>query len=138
MEQFRQHQKERNIKLSPLVFIMKAVVQVLKNHPNFNASLDENSENLVIKKYFNLGIAVDTPNGLVVPVVRDVGKKSLIELAKELTETSVRAREGLLKPEEMKDAGFTIFKPRWYWRIPVHTHYKFSRGSDIRCLSNTD
>ena len=108
MEQFRQHQKERNIKLSPLVFIMKAVVQVLKNHPNFNASLDENGENLVIKKYFNLGIAVDTPNGLVVPVVRDVGKKSLIELSKELTETSERAREGLLKPEEMKDASFTI------------------------------
>ena len=108
MEQFRQHQKERNIKLSPLVFIMKAVVQVLKNHPNFNASLDENGENLVIKKYFNLGIAVDTPNGLVVPVVRDVGKKSLIELAKELKETSERAREGLLKPEEMKDASFTI------------------------------
>jgi len=108
MEQFRQHQKERNIKLSPLVFIMKAVVQVLKNHPNFNASLDENGENLVIKKYFNLGIAVDTPNGLVVPVVRDVGKKSLIELAKELKETSERAREGLLKAEEMRDAGFTI------------------------------
>ena len=108
MEQFRQHQKERNIKLSPLVFIMKAVVQVLKNHPNFNASLDENGENLVIKKYFNLGIAVDTPNGLVVPVVRDVGKKSLIELAKELKETSEKAREGLLKPEEMRDAGFTI------------------------------
>jgi len=108
MEQFRQHQKERNIKLSPLVFIMKAVVQVLKNHPNFNASLDENGENLVIKKYFNLGIAVDTPNGLVVPIVRNVGKKSLIELAQELTETSARAREGLLKPEEMKGAGFTI------------------------------
>ena len=108
MEQFRQHQKERNIKLSPLVFIMKAVVQVLKNHPNFNASLDENGENLVIKKYFNLGIAVDTPNGLVVPVVRDVGKKSLIELAKELKETSERAREGLLKPEELRNAGFTI------------------------------
>jgi len=108
MEQFRQHQKERNIKLSPVVFIMKAVVQVLKNHPSFNASLDENGENLVIKKYFNLGIAVDTPNGLVVPVVRDVGKKSLIELAEELKETSERAREGLLKPEEMRNAGFTI------------------------------
>jgi len=108
MEQFRQHQKERNIKLSPLVFIMKAVVQVLKNHPNFNASLDENGENLVIKKYFNLGIAVDTPNGLVVPVVRDVGKKSLIELAKELKETTERAREDLLKEEEIRDAGFTI------------------------------
>ena len=108
MEQFRQHQKERNIKLSPLVFIMKAVVKVLKNHPNFNASLDDNGENIVIKKYFNLGIAVDTTNGLVVPVIRDVGKKSLIELSQELTETSSRAREGLLKPEEMKNAGFTI------------------------------
>jgi len=67
MEKFRLHQKERNIKLSPLVFIMKAVVQTLKRHPNFNASLDESGENLVIKKYFNLGIAVDTPNGLSCP-----------------------------------------------------------------------
>jgi len=108
MEKFRLHQKERNIKLSPLVFIMKAVVQTLKRHPNFNASLDENGENLLIKKYFNLGIAVDTPNGLVVPVVRDVGRKSLIELSDELTEISSRAREGLLEANEMKGASFTI------------------------------
>ena len=108
MEKFRLHQKERNIKLSPLVFIMKAVVQTLKRHPNFNASLDENGENLLIKKYFNLGIAVDTPNGLVVPVIRDVGKKSLIELSDELTEISSRAREGLLEANEMKGASFTI------------------------------
>ncbi len=108
MEKFRLHQKERNIKLSPLVFIMKAVVQTLKRHPNFNASLDESGENLVIKKYFNLGIAVDTPNGLVVPVVRDVGRKSLIELSDELTEISSRAREGLLEANEMKGANFTI------------------------------
>ena len=108
MEKFRLHQKERNIKLSPLVFIMKAVVQTLKRHPNFNASLDESGENLVIKKYFNLGIAVDTPNGLVVPVVRDVGRKSLIELSDELTEISSRAREGLLGANEMKGANFTI------------------------------
>ena len=108
MEKFRLHQKERNIKLSPLVFIMKAVVQTLKRHPNFNASLDENGENLVIKKYFNLGIAVDTPNGLVVPVVKDVGRKSLIELSDELTEISFRAREGLLEANEMKGASFTI------------------------------
>ena len=108
MEKFRLHQKERNIKLSPLVFIMKAVVQTLKRHPNFNASLDETGENLLIKKYFNLGIAVDTPNGLVVPVIRDVGKKSLIELSDELTEISSRAREGLLEANEMKGASFTI------------------------------
>ena len=108
MEKFRLHQKERNIKLSPLVFIMKAVVQTLKRHPNFNASLDESGENLLIKKYFNLGIAVDTPNGLVVPVIRNVGKKSLIELSDELTEISSRAREGLLEANEMKGASFTI------------------------------
>ncbi len=108
LEKFRKHQKEKNIKLSPLVFIMKAVVQVLKRHPNFNASLDESGENLVIKKYFNLGIAVDTPNGLLVPVVKNVGKKSLIELSEELAETSLKAREGKLDASEMKGAGFTI------------------------------
>ena len=108
LEKFRTHQKEKNIKLSPLVFIMKAVVQVLKRHPNFNASLDETKENLVLKKYFNIGIAVDTPNGLVVPVIKDVGKKSLMELSEELTEISMRAREGKLDSSEMKGAGFTI------------------------------
>ena len=72
---------------------MKAVVQVLKRHPNFNASLDETAENLVLKKYFNLGIAVDTPNGLVVPVIKDVGKKSLMELSEELSEISHKGRE---------------------------------------------
>ena len=108
LEKFRKHQKEKNIKLSPLVFIMKAVVQVLKRHPNFNASLDENAENLILKKYFNLGIAVDTPNGLLVPVIKDVGKKSLMELSEELAEVSLRAREGKLDSSEMKGAGFTI------------------------------
>ena len=108
MEEFRAHQKARDIKLSPLVFIMKAVVQVLKQHPNFNASLDESGENLLVKHYYNLGIAMDTPEGLIVPVIRDVGKKSLIELADELTEISTRARESGLKKEEMQGAGFTI------------------------------
>ena len=108
LEKFRKNQKEKNIKLSPLVFIMKAVVQVLKRYPNFNASLDESGENLILKKYFNLGIAVDTPNGLVVPVIKDVGKKSLMELSEELIEISERAREGKLDSSEMKGAGFTI------------------------------
>ena len=108
MERFRKHQKERGIKLSPLVFIMKAIVQVLKRHPNFNASLDENNENLILKKFYSLGIAVDTPNGLVVPVIRDVGKKSLMELSDELSIISSKAREGNLEASEMKGAGFTI------------------------------
>lgn len=108
MESFRQEQKAKGVKLTPLVFIMKAVVQALKNHPRFNASLDESGENLIIKKYFNLGIAMDTPNGLVVPVIKDVGKKSLTDLATELAQTSAKARDGKLKPADMQGAGFTI------------------------------
>ena len=108
MEAFRQEQKAKGVKLTPLVFIMKAVVQALKNHPRFNASLDESGENLILKKYFNLGIAMDTPNGLVVPVIKNVEKKSLTDLATELAETSAKAREGKLKPGDMQGAGFTI------------------------------
>ena len=108
MESFRQDQKAKGVKLTPLVFIMKAVIQALKGHPRFNASLDESGENLIIKKYFNLGIAMDTPNGLVVPVIKDVDRKSLTELAKELAQTSAKARDGKLKPGDMQGAGFTI------------------------------
>jgi pyruvate dehydrogenase E2 component (dihydrolipoamide acetyltransferase) len=108
METFRQAQKAKGVKLTPLVFIMKAVVQALKAHPRLNASLDETQENLILKHYFHLGIAMDTPNGLVVPVVRDVDQKSLTELATELAQTSAKAREGKLSPADMQGAGFTI------------------------------
>ncbi len=108
METFRQEQKAKGVKLTPLVFIMKAVIQALKQHPRFNSALDESGENLIIKKYFNLGIAMDTPNGLVVPVIHDVDQKSLGDLATELAETSAKARDGKLKPGDMQGAGFTI------------------------------
>ena len=108
MEAFRQEQKAKGVKLTPLVFIMKAVIQALKQHPRFNSALDESGENLIIKKYFNLGIAMDTPNGLVVPVIRDVDQKTLSDLAVELAETSAKARDGKLKPGDMQGAGFTI------------------------------
>jgi pyruvate dehydrogenase E2 component (dihydrolipoamide acetyltransferase) len=108
MEIFRQEKKAKGVKLTPLVFIMKAVIQALKQHPRFNSALDESGENLIIKKYFNLGIAMDTPNGLVVPVIRDVDQKSLSDLATELGETSAKARDGKLKPGDMQGAGFTI------------------------------
>ncbi len=108
MEAYRQEQKSNGIKLTPLVFIMKALVQTLKNHLRFNASLDESGENLIIKKYFNLGIAMDTPKGLIVPVIRNVEKKSLTDLAKELFETSKNARENKLKPVDMQGSGLTI------------------------------
>jgi pyruvate dehydrogenase E2 component (dihydrolipoamide acetyltransferase) len=108
MEAFRQVQKAKNIKLTPLVFIMKAVVLALKNHPRVNASLDESGENLILKKYFNLGIAMDTPKGLVVPVIKNVEQKSLVELAAELAQTSANARDGKLKPGDMQGSCFTI------------------------------
>lgn len=112
LEDFREDQKAQlekiGIKLTPLVFIMKAVVAALKKFPNFNASLDSKGESLILKKYYNLGIAVDTPNGLVVPVVRDVDQKNMIELATELNQLSKKAREKGLTPAEMSGGCFTI------------------------------
>jgi pyruvate dehydrogenase E2 component (dihydrolipoamide acetyltransferase) len=112
MEAFRKTQKSRvekeGIKLTPLVFIMKAVIAALQEFPHFNASLDSRGENLILKKYFNLGIAVDTPNGLVVPVVKDVDKKGMLELAKELGEISQKARQKGLSSAEMSGSCFTI------------------------------
>ncbi len=112
MEAFRQSEKEnyekKGVKLTPLVFIMKVVVHALKQFPTFNSSLSKNGEQLILKKYFNLGIAVDTPNGLVVPVIRDVDQKSVEQLAKELAEISKKAREKGLSPAEMSGSCFTI------------------------------
>jgi len=99
---------EQGFKLTPLVFLIKASVAALKEFPFFNASLDETGENLVMKKFFHIGIAVDTPNGLVVPVLRDCDEKDIYELAAELAEKSQRARDGKLQPVEMQGACFTI------------------------------
>ena len=112
LETFRQLQKatleKQNIKITPLVFIMKAVVVSLKKFPQFNASLDASGENLIYKKYFHIGVAVDTPEGLVVPVIRDVDKKGLSELAKELAVVSEKARNKQLAPGDMQGGTFSI------------------------------
>lgn len=112
LEAFRNENKsfaeQQGVKLTPLVFIMKAVVAALKEFPHFNASLDSKGEKLILKKYYNLGIAVDTPNGLVVPVVRDADQKGMIEIAKELADTSHKAREKGLSITEMSGSSFTI------------------------------
>jgi len=112
MEAFRQSQKEiaqqQGLKLTPLVFIMKAVVATLNEFPIFNASLDSSGENVIIKKYIHIGVAVDTPNGLVVPVIRNVDKKGLFDLAKELGEMSQKARETGLSLKDMQGGCFTI------------------------------
>lgn len=110
LEAFRQSQKAiaeaEGVKLTPLVFIMKAVVAGLKAFPHFNASLD--GENLVLKNYYHVGVAVDTPNGLVVPVIRDVDKKGLMDLAKELSAVSEKARNKQLAPNDMQGGCFSI------------------------------
>lgn len=112
LEEFRIAQKaefeKQNVKLTPLVFVMKAVVASLKAFPHFNASLETNGEYLVLKKYFHLGVAVDTPDGLVVPVIRDVDKKGLKELAKELVEMSEKARHKQLFPSDLQGGCFSI------------------------------
>jgi len=100
--------EKKSVRMTPLIFLMKAVVSALREYPDFNASLDASGENLVMKKYFHIGIAVDTPNGLVVPVVRDVDQKGLFDLAGELGEISARARDGKLSPSEMQGGCFTI------------------------------
>ena len=112
MEAFRQDNKNtakaQGFSLSPLAFIIKAVAVALKKFPKFNASLDAGGENLVMKKYFHIGIAVDTPNGLVVPVLRDVLSKTVMEIAKEMGEISLKAREGKLAPADMKGGCFSV------------------------------
>ncbi|MGA8148959.1 MAG: dihydrolipoyllysine-residue acetyltransferase [Gallionellaceae bacterium] len=98
----------QGIKITPLSFLLKAVVEVLQQFPDFNASLDAGGENLVLKKYFHIGVAVDTPDGLVVPVLRDVNQKGIAQLAKELGEISARAREKKISAPEMQGGCFTI------------------------------
>ena len=112
LEEFRQENKEmaakKGVSLTPLVFIMKAVVACLKQYPEFNASLSEDKQSLIYKKYYNIGVAVDTPNGLMVPVIRDVDKKGFLELAGELGEVSSRAREGTLTAKDLQGGTFSI------------------------------
>ncbi|MGB3269847.1 MAG: 2-oxo acid dehydrogenase subunit E2, partial [Rhodanobacter sp.] len=110
MEAFRKQlgAENKDLKISPLVFQIKAVVAALKAFPQFNASLDESGEKLILKKYFHIGIAVDTPDGLVVPVIRDCDQKGLLELARDLAGISKKAREKKLGPAEMSGGCFSI------------------------------
>ncbi len=112
LEMFRKGQKEvadqKGVKLTPIVFLMKAVVAGLQQFPKFNASLAANGEELILKKYFHVGVAVDTPNGLVVPVIRNVDQKGLFELAADLAEVSKKARDGKLTAGDMQGGCFTI------------------------------
>ena len=110
LEAFRKKLGDENkdLKITPLVFQIKAVVAALKKFPQFNASLDATGEKLILKKYFHIGIAVDTPDGLVVPVIRDCDKKGLLDLAVELGEISKKARDKKLGPNDMSGGCFSI------------------------------
>ncbi len=114
LEAFRKQQNEEaakrklDVKITPVVFIMKAVAAALEQMPRFNSSLSEDGQRLTLKKYINIGVAVDTPNGLVVPVFKDVNKKGIIELSRELMTISKKARDGKLTAGEMQGGCFTI------------------------------
>ncbi|MDR1842929.1 MAG: pyruvate dehydrogenase complex dihydrolipoyllysine-residue acetyltransferase [Citrobacter amalonaticus] len=114
LEAFRKQQnaeaekRKLDVKFTPVVFIMKAVAAALEQMPRFNSSLSEDGQRLTLKKYINIGVAVDTPNGLVVPVFKDVNKKSVTELSRELTAISKKARDGKLTAGEMQGGCFTI------------------------------
>ncbi|MGR3807612.1 pyruvate dehydrogenase complex dihydrolipoyllysine-residue acetyltransferase [Pasteurella testudinis] len=114
LEAFRKEQnvlaekQKLDVKITPLVFIMKAVAKALEAYPRFNSSISEDAQRLTLKKYINIGVAVDTPNGLVVPVFKDVNKKGIIELSRELAEISKKARAGKLTASDMQGGCFTI------------------------------
>ena len=112
LEALRKESNEKlaksGVKLTLLAFVIKACVAALKKQPEFNSSLDESGENLILKQYYHIGFAADTPHGLVVPVVKDADKKSVTEIAREMGELSAQAREGKLKPADMQGATFTI------------------------------
>ncbi|WP_019614397.1 pyruvate dehydrogenase complex dihydrolipoyllysine-residue acetyltransferase [Psychromonas ossibalaenae] len=114
LEAFRKEQnaiaakQDLGVKISPLVFMMKAVAKALQQYPNFNSSLSEDGESLILKKYFNIGIAVDTPNGLVVPVVKDVLNKGIYDICREIGEISKKARAGKLTTKDMQGGSMTI------------------------------
>ena len=112
LEEFRKSANESlaksGIKLTMLAFVIKASVSALKKFPAFNASLDATGENLILKHYYHIGFAADTPNGLVVPVIRDADKKGLREIAKELGEVSSRMRDGKINPADLQGGCFSI------------------------------
>ena len=114
LEAFRKEQnalaekQKLGVKITPVVFIMKAVAKALEAYPRFNSSITEDAQRLILKKYINIGVAVDTPNGLVVPVFKNVNKKGIIELSHELMEVSKKAREGKLTASDMQGGCFTI------------------------------
>ena len=132
IEEFRKQLNKENEKsgarVSMLAFMIKAAATSLKKFPEFNASLD--GDNLILKKYYHIGFAADTPQGLVVPVIRDADKKGVIEIAKEMGDLAKLARDGKLKPDQMQGGTFTISSSRRDWRHLFHADYQRAGSRD--------
>lgn len=129
--QFKADYEKAGSKLTPTPFLIKALVETLQKYPKFNASLQEVAETLIIKHYYHIGIAVDTDAGLLVPVLRDADKKSLLQIAKELTEIAALARDRKLS---RFDEGRFLHRlqPRRHRRLPLHSDYQQTRGRHPR------
>jgi pyruvate dehydrogenase E2 component (dihydrolipoamide acetyltransferase) len=107
-ESLKDFAEKNQTKITYLPFVMKALIATIKEFPQFNASIDDAASQIVYKKYFNIGFAADTPNGLVVPVIKNADQKNILEISREILDLSKRARDGKLKPDEMKGATITI------------------------------
>src|SRR4029078_10982202 len=114
--------EKQGFKLTMLSFLIKAAVTALRQHPDFNASLDKTGQNLVVKKYFNVGVSVETPDGLLIAVVRDADRKGVFDLARELAEISKLARDKKLKPGDMQGGTFSISTLGGCRGHPLTTH----------------
>jgi hypothetical protein len=129
---------EQGIKLTPLAFIIRACVRALRHFPTFNSSLDASGENLVLKKYIHIGFAADTPNGLMVPVIRDADHKDVYEVAGALAELSEKARTGTLNVAQMQGGFVHDLQPwrhRWYG---VHADHQCTGSGDPGCVALGD
>ena len=124
--------EKEGVKVTILAFLMRASVAALKKFPEFNASLEgkDGDMNLVMKNYYHIGFAVDTPNGLIVPVIRNVDQKGVIAIASEMASFAVLAREGKLKAGDMQGQAVTHFQLRRHWRHRVYSHYQRPRSCD--------
>ena len=144
LEAFRKEQnamlekQKADVKITPLVFILKAAAKALEAHPRFCSSLSEDGSKLIMKKYIHIGVAVDTPNGLVVPVVRDVNKKGIMELSRDLAEISKKARAGKLTAADMQGGCFTISQPGWHRRYQLYPDRQRAGSGHPRCLQVRD
>ena len=140
MEQFRNslydYYTGEKIKVTPLAFIAKALVSALKEFPNFNASLNPESNKVIYKKYFHIGFAVDTPHGLMVPKLRDVDQMSIQKIGEELKNTSQLCRELKIDKKEFFGGSMTISSLGGYWRNSFYAYHQSSRSSNTRCRKN--